>query len=83
MVERRFKTDICELDASKVTSYNHDIHGPVTVFKDVVISRAIVHPYEDGMAYKPGRELEAGYWTRWYVGDLRWTPERSRHLHQR
>lgn len=63
MVERRFKTDICELDASKVSAYVHDVHGPVTVFKDVVISRAIVHPYEDGMAYKPGKELEAGYWT--------------------
>lgn len=63
MVERRFKTDICELDASKVSAYVHDVHGPVTVFKDVVIGRAIVHEYDDGMAYKPGKELEAAYWT--------------------
>ena len=62
-MKRRFKTDICELDASKVTAYNHDVYGPVTVFKDVVIARAIVHEYDDGMAYKPGKELEAAYWT--------------------
>ena len=63
MIERRFKTDICEIDASKIDSYEHDIFGAVTIFKDVVIARAIVHKYDDGMAYKPGKELQAGYWT--------------------
>lgn len=60
---RIFREDTVTLDASKVSAYNHDVHGPVTVFKDVVIARAIVHEYDDGMAYKPGKELEGGYWT--------------------
>ena len=60
---RIFREDTVTLDASKISAYNHDVHGPVTVFKDVVIARAIVHEYDDGMAYKPGKELEAAYWT--------------------
>jgi len=60
---RVFREDTVTLDASKVSAYNHDVHGPVTVFKDVVIARAIVHKYDDGMAYKPGRELGEAYWT--------------------
>ena len=60
---RIFREDTVTLDASKVSAYNHDVHGPVTVFKDVVIARAIVHEYDDGMAYKPGRELGEAYWT--------------------
>jgi len=60
---RIFREDTVTLDASKISAYVHDVHGPVTVFKDVVIARAIVHEYDDGMAYKPGKELGEAYWT--------------------
>ena len=63
MTERTFAYDTVELDSSKIESYEHDIYGPVTVFKDVVIAREIVQKYDDGMAYKSADELEAAYWT--------------------
>jgi hypothetical protein len=62
-LNRILQFDSVELNPSKITGYDHDVFGPVTVFKDVVIARAIVHKYDDGMAYKPGRELENAYWT--------------------
>ena len=67
MSERFFEYDQVEIDASKIEEYEHDIFGPVTVFKDVVIAREIVQPYVvDGktkMAYKPAKELEDSFWT--------------------
>jgi len=63
MSERFFEYDQAELDASKIEEYEHDIFGPVTVFKDVVIAREIVHTYKDGNAYKPASELEDAFWT--------------------
>jgi len=63
MSERFFEYDQVAIDASKIEEYQHDVLGPVTVFKDVVIAREIVHGYQDGNAYKPAAELEAAYWT--------------------
>jgi len=63
MAERRWSSDVVEIDASRIETRHDDIFGPVTIFKDVVIARAIVHEYDDGMAYKPGKELGEGYWT--------------------
>jgi len=67
MSERFFEYDQVTIDASKIEEYEHDVFGPVTVFKDVVIAREIVQPYvidgETKMAYKPAKELEDSYWT--------------------
>jgi hypothetical protein len=63
MTERFFEYDQVEIDASKIEEYQHDVFGPVTVFKDVVIAREIVHGYKDGKAYKPAQELEDSFWT--------------------
>jgi len=69
MTENKYFTyDSILLDPAKTVAYDDDIFGPVTVFKDVVIAREIVHQYEDGMAYKPAKELENAYWT----ADGRW-----------
>ena len=62
-MERRFAYDQVTIDSSKMEEYEHALFGPTTVFKDVVIAREIVHPYDDGMAYKPADELEGSYWT--------------------
>ena len=70
MNERIFQRDTVELDAAKVEHYTHDTFGPVTVFKDVPIARAIVQEYDDGKAYKPGKELWESAWTaegRWAI----------------
>jgi hypothetical protein len=63
MSERLFVRDQVQLDVSKIESDTDPIHGPTTVFKDVVIASEIVHEYEDGWAYKPADELEKAYWT--------------------
>ena len=63
MSERYFEYDQVEIDASKVEEHEYPIFGPVTVFKDVVIAREIVHGYKDGNAYKPAKELEDSFWT--------------------
>lgn len=70
MSERILAYDQVEIDSSKMEHYDHDVFGPVTVFKDVVIAREIVHEYKDGFAYKPADELEAAFWTatdRWAI----------------
>lgn len=70
MTERIFQRDTIELDATKVEHYEHKVFGPVTVFKDVPIARAIVQEYENGRAYKPGKELWDAAWTaegRWAI----------------
>jgi len=63
MTDRLFAYDQIELDASKVEEYNHPVHGPTTLFREVVLAREIVQDYEDGRHYKPADELEAAYWT--------------------
>lgn len=70
MTERIFRYDTIELDAVKIEHYNHDLFGPITVFKDIPIARAIVQEYDDGKAYKPGKELCDAAWTaegRWAI----------------
>ena len=70
MSERILAYDQVEIDSSKMEHYEHNVFGPVTVFKDVVIAREIIHEYDDGFAYKPADELEAAYWTatdRWAI----------------
>jgi len=47
MNDRVFQRDTITLDASKVEHYDHKTFGPVTVFRDVPIARAIVQEYED------------------------------------
>ena len=69
-MKRILQHDQVRLDSSRVEHYDHDVFGPVTVFKDVVIARAIVQEYDDGMAYKPGKELLDAFWTvegRWSI----------------
>ena len=61
--KRYFEYDQVSLDASKVETRTDAVHGPVTTFKDVVISREIIHPYTDGTAYKPAEELRDAAWT--------------------
>ena len=61
--ERFFAYDQVSIDASKIEEYEHDLFGPITVFKDVVIAREIVHNYKDGNAYKPASELKDAFWT--------------------
>jgi len=72
MSDRLFVRDQVQLDVSKIETDMDPIHGPTTVFKDVVIASEIVHEYEDGWAYKPADELEKAYWTwegRWAKAD--------------
>lgn len=61
--QRYFEYDQVSIDASKIETRDDPIHGPVTTFKDVVISREIIHTYKDGNAYKPGDELKDAAWT--------------------
>jgi len=61
--ERIFAYDQVSVDVSKIEEYEHPLHGPTTVFKDVVIAREIVQPYKDGNAYKPANELKDAFWT--------------------
>jgi len=59
-----------KLDAKRITEYEHDTHGPITVFHDVVLASEMVQPYEDGKAFKSRDELEAYTWTidgRWVI----------------
>jgi hypothetical protein len=63
MAERFFEYDQVSLDAAKIEERDDAIQGPVTVFKDVVIAREIVHAYRDGVAYKPAEELKDSAWT--------------------
>ena len=37
--ERIFAYDQVSVDVSKIEEYEHPLHGPITVFKDVVIAR--------------------------------------------
>lgn len=70
MSERLFVRDQVQIDASKIETDMDPIHGPTTIFKDVVIASEIVHEYDDGWAYKPADELEKSYWTwnnRWAI----------------
>ena len=72
MSNRLFVRDQAKLDASKIETDTDPIHGPTTIFKDVVIASEIVHEYDDGFAYKPAEELEKAYWTwegRWAIAD--------------
>lgn len=62
-MRRVLQYDQVEVDSAKMTEYDHPVHGPTTVFHDVVLAREIIHRYDDGMAYKPAKELEAAYWT--------------------
>ena len=68
MSERIFREDTVQIDHRNYVEDADPIFGAMTVFKDVVIASEIIHPYEDGNAYKPAEELEKGYWT-W---DNRW-----------
>jgi hypothetical protein len=61
--KRFFEYDQVSLDAAKIETRTDKVHGPVTIFKDVVISREIIHPYTDGIAYKPAEELRDAAWT--------------------
>ena len=63
MNEKFFVYDTVSVDSAKVSHYDHQLFGPVTVFKDVPIARTIVHQYPDGWAYKPADELEKTFWT--------------------
>jgi hypothetical protein len=63
MTERYFEYDTASIDASKVETRDDKIHGHITIFKDVVISREIIHAYTDGVAYKPAEELKDAAWT--------------------
>lgn len=72
MSDRLFVRDQVQIDASKIEMDIDPVHGPTTIFKDVVIASEIVHQYEDGWAYKPADELEKAYWTwegRWAIAD--------------
>ena len=78
MSDRLFIRDQVQIDASKIEMDIDPVHGPTTIFKDVVIASEIVHEYEDGFAYKPADELEKAYWTwegRWAIADAH--PERG------
>lgn len=61
--KRYFEYDQVSIDATKMEERDDDIHGPITIFKDVVISREIIHAYTDGTAYKPAEELKDAAWT--------------------
>jgi len=50
--------DTVQLDASKIETVDDPYFGKVTRFRDVPIVREIVHEYEDGMAWKPAKELK-------------------------
>ena len=66
----QYCTDSIKLDAERVTEYQHDVYGAVTVFHDVVIASEIVQPYLDGMAFKSRDELQSYAWTvdgRWVM----------------
>ncbi len=62
-MKRFFEYDTVSLDAAKIEEKDDPIHGAITVFKDVVISREIIHAYTDGIAYKPAEELQDAAWT--------------------
>ena len=62
-MNRKLRYDQIDFNPVKITHRDDPLFGPVTVFHDVVIAREIIHQYDDGMAYKPGKELGAGYWT--------------------
>ena len=61
--KRYFEYDHVSLDTAKIENRNDPVHEPLTVFKDVVISREIIHAYTDGIAYKPADELKNAAWT--------------------
>jgi hypothetical protein len=54
-----YQQDMLKLDALRITDEKHPIFGDMTVFHDVVIASEIVHPYNDGRAWKPKEELES------------------------
>lgn len=61
--KRFFEYDQVSLDSAKIEARTDKVHGPITIFKDVVISREIIHAYTDGTAYKPAEELRDAAWT--------------------
>ena len=70
MVERIFREDTVQIDHRNYVEDTDPVFGSITVFKDVVIASEIIHPYEDGNAYKPADELEKAFWTwsnRWAI----------------
>ena len=70
MSERIFREDTVQIDHQNYVEDTDPVFGPITVFKDVVIVSEIIHPYEDGNAYKPADELEKAFWTwsnRWAI----------------
>lgn len=70
MSKRIFCEDTVQIDHRNYVEDNDPVFGATTVFKDVVIASEIIHPYEDGRAYKPADELKAAYWTwqdRWAI----------------
>lgn len=58
-----YQEDRIELAPEKVTTIDDPIHGPITIFHDVVIASEMVQPYPDGKAFKCRDELEAYAWT--------------------
>ena len=60
-MNRILRHDQVQLDSEKIEHYEHDVFGPVTVFKDVPIARAIVQEYDDGKAYKPDQGHNIGH----------------------
>ncbi len=70
MSENIYQQDKGKLISEKITEENDPIHGPSTVFHDVVIASEMVQPYGDGKALKHRDELEAYSWTvdgRWII----------------
>lgn len=52
-----------ELAPESISTATDPVHGPVTIFHDVVIASEMVQPYPDGRALKHRDELEAYAWT--------------------
>jgi hypothetical protein len=58
-----YQEDSVELAPEKISVSIDPLHGPTTIFHDVVIASEIVQPYPDGKALKCRDELEAYAWT--------------------
>lgn len=58
-----YQEDNMELKPEKISSTLDPLHGPVTIFHDVIIASEIIQPYPDGKALKSRDELEAYAWT--------------------
>jgi len=58
-----YQEDRAELTPERISTADDPVHGPITVFHDVVIASEMVQPYPDGKALKSRDELEAYAWT--------------------